>query len=364
MLTSFFRRSYQPLNVIEVSKKNLVHNYKYLSSINKKVKIAPVLKSNAYGHGLILVAEILEKLNPPLFCVDSLYEGYELINSGIKTPILIMGYVDPMSLNTKKLPFSFSVYSLEQVEALNKYQPQAPVHVFVDTGMHREGILINDLSEFIKYIQENTSLEIEGLMSHFGESEHPDNPLTRGQINKFKQAMKVIQPRWTHIANSGGVLSNYGLGNLGRCGKAVFGLSPIAHNSNLKPVLTLKTHISQVKDLKKGESVGYGFAFTAKKDMRTATLPIGYNDGVDRRLSNKGIVTIGNIECKIVGRISMNIMTIDITNVTNSKAGLEVVVFSNNPRAKNSIEKSAEICNTIPYDLFVGLDSSTKRIVV
>ncbi len=361
-IKNIFFPSYQALNVIEIWQKNLLHNYKYLSSINKKIKIAPVLKSNAYGHGLIHTATILEKLNPPFFCVDSLYEAYELTNNGIKTPILIMGFVDPVSLATKKLPYSFAVFSKEQVDALEQHQPHAKIHIFVDTGMHREGIILEELNEFIKYVG-TTNLEIEGIMSHFGESENKNNPLTKMQINNFKSAVNAIKPQWIHISNSGGVLNNYALGNMGRCGIALFGISPSTPDEKLKPTLSLKTHLAQIKDIKKGESVGYSFTFTAKKNMKIGILPIGYNDGISRGLSNKGFVKIGNVTCKILGRISMNITTIDLSEVKNPKAGDEIVIYSAKMKDKNSIQNSAEMSNTIPYTLLTGLSMSIKRIV-
>jgi alanine racemase len=361
-IKKIFFPSYQALNTIEVNEKNLRHNYKYLSSINKKVKIAPVLKSNAYGHGLVPTAKILENLNPPFICVDSLYEAYELTNNGIKTPILIMGFVDPVSLATKKLPYSFAVFSKEQVDTLRQHQPNSNIHIFVDTGMHREGILLEELNEFIDYIKK-TDLTIEGLMSHFGESENKNNPLTKMQINNFKSAVNAIKPQWVHISNSGGVLNNYALGNMGRCGIALFGISPSTPDEKLKPTLSLKTHLVQIKDIKKGESVGYSFTYTAKKNMKIGILPIGYNDGINRRLSNKGFVKLGNANCKIIGRISMNITTIDLSDVKKPIIGDEVVVYSAKMKDKNSFQNSAEMSNTIPYTLLTGLSMSIKRVV-
>lgn len=362
MLAKLFGRAYQPLNTIEISKKNLLNNYRHLSSINRKLKIAPVLKSNAYGHGLIPIAKLLSQKNPPFFCVDSLYEAYELSKSGITTQILIMGFIDPISLKTKKLPYSFAVYSRGQIDTLSKYQPQAKIHIFVDTGMHREGILPEELPEFLGYINK-TSLEIEGIMSHFGESENSKNPLTIQQIRKFEHILKIIKPKYVHISNSGGILNNFGIGNIGRAGIALYGISPISANNRLKPCLTLTTHIAQIKNLKKGESVGYNFTYKAKKEIKIAILPIGYNDGVNRRLSNKGIVTIRGVECKIIGRISMNITTIDITDIKNTKVGDEITIFSNNIQAKNSIENTAKLCGSIPYELLVGLAPSTRRVI-
>lgn len=363
MLGKILGHKYQALNLIEISKKNLIHNYNYLSSINKNIKIAPVLKSNAYGHGLILTAKILDNLNPPFLCVDSLYEAYELAKNGITSPILIMGYIDPKSLDTKKLPFSFAVFSKEQIDAISKYQPLARIHVFVDTGMHREGILLHELNQSLSYIK-NKSLEIEGIMSHFGESEKSANPLTKQQINKFEQVSKSINVRWRHISNSGGVMSNYGLGNLARCGIAIYGISPLGNNTKLKPVLRFTTHLAQIKEINKDEFIGYSYTYKTKKTTKIAILPAGYNDGIDRRLSNSGFVKIGNKFTKILGRISMNITTIDVSDFLKAQVGDEVTVISSDPKDKNSIQNLANMANTIPYELLVGLHPSTKRVVI
>src|SRR5690349_13962355 len=121
-LKNLIRSSYHPLNTFEISAYHLKHNYKYLSYLNSRLSIAPVLKSNAYGHGIVEVASILDPLNPPFFCVDSIYEAYQLLKAKIKTPILVMGYIHPDTLKVKKLPFSFAIYSIEMLEALHKYQ--------------------------------------------------------------------------------------------------------------------------------------------------------------------------------------------------------------------------------------------------
>ncbi len=365
-------RNYEPLNLIEISRKNLKSNYKYLSSINSNIKIAPVLKSNAYGHGISLVGKEFDKLGAPFICVDSLYEAYELLNKNVKTQVLIMGFISPKSLNTKKLPFSYAVYNKELVYAIAKYQPNSKVHIFVDTGMHREGVRLEDLPKFLKYIQSN-HLEIEGLMSHFAMGDDIKNEDTRKQVENFALTRKIlkdhgINPKWIHIANSAGLLNSREyknkLGNMARVGKSSYGIDPRKVNKDLKPALTLKTKIAQVKNLKKGEKVGYDFSYTATKDMRIAIIPIGYYEGVDRRLSNKGYVLVKNKYCKIIGRVSMNITIIDVSNIKNVSVGQEVIVFSNNPAAKNSIQNSAKICNTIPYELLVHIGSSTKRIIL
>ncbi len=362
---NIFKKEYKTLNRIEISKDNLLSNYKYLSSLNRKVKIAPVVKSNGYGHGLINAAKILQKFKPPFFCVDSLYEAYELLKVTIKTPILIMGYTDPQNFKVKKLPFSYAVFDLEIAQVLNKYQPNCGIHVFVDTGMNREGVTLKDLPEFLKHLKKYPNLKIEGLMSHLASADDKKDPLNRLQISNFKRALEIckksgVHPKWIHLQNSDGLAFNLrGCNvNMARVGLALYGIS---NDPNLKPVLSLKSKIIQIKKLKKGNRVGYNGTFIAKEPITLGVLALGYYDGMDRRLSNKGFVLVEGVICPIIGKVSMNITTIDISKVKNPFVGQEAIVYSDNPKDKNSIQNCAKFCSTIPYELLINLASSTRR---
>ncbi|MBI2017839.1 alanine racemase [Candidatus Daviesbacteria bacterium] len=383
-ILKIFKKDYQTLNLIEVSKANLIHNYKYLSSLNeqssrasrtKKIKVAPVIKSNGYGHGIVEIAKILDQVNAPFFCVDSLYEAYELLKARIKTKILIMGYTNPENFKVKKLPFSFALYDLKTAKVLSKYQPECSVHIFVDTGMSREGIQMKDLPLFLEELKGLKYLKVEGLISHFACADDPKNGLNLKQINNLKHVQQIVRkagfnPKYIHIQNSDGLLRFHLRGcnvNIARVGLALYGISNShirSGNVDLKPVLKLKTKIIQIKELKKGDKVGYESLYTAKRNLTVGILPLGYYEGVDLRLSNKGIVFVDGIECPIIGRVSMNITTIDITKVSKPYIGQEVIVYSDNPRGKNSILNCAKICQTIPYELLVNLAESTKRIVI
>lgn len=367
-----FKQDYQTLNLIEVSKSNLIANFKYLSSLNKKIKIAPVVKSNGYGHGIIKIAKILDQLNPPYFCVDSLYEAYELQKVKIKTKILIMGYTNPENFKVKKLPFSFAIFDLKTAKILNDFQKGCDVHIFVDTGMHREGVSIDDLPNFLKVMKQFSNLTIEGLMSHLASSGGKNDPLFNLQIKNFKKALDIfkkykIQPKWVHIAASGGLINKETnkiisqVSNLSRAGISLYGLGDDKH---LKPALKLITHLGQIKILRKGETTGYDGTYRAKKDLNIGILPIGYFDGVDRGLSNKGIVKIREIECPIIGRVSMNLTTVDLSKIENPKPGEQVLVYSDHPQDKNSVANVAKLCHRIPYEILVNLAESMKRIIV
>ncbi len=371
-----FRKIYQTLNKIEISRSALIDNYTRLSTLDPGLSIAPVLKSNAYGHGIVEVANILDSQTPPFFCVDSLYEAYQLLKAGIKTETLIMGYTDPENLKVKKLPFQFAVYDLKTAEVLNRYQKGSKIHIFVDTGMNREGVRIEELPKFLKEIKKDKNLTIVGIMSHLASAKSDKDPLFINQVEQFKKVKRVfekegISPKWIHISASEpllnpGVLKIVAeISNLARVGKALYGIAPKTGTPpGCTPVLKLTTKITQIKKVKKGERVGYSGTYLAKKDLTLGVLPLGYNDGLDRRLSNIGKVIIKGIVCPIIGRVSMNITTIDLSKIKSVKVGDEVVIYSNNPKDPNSIQKVADLCKTIDYEILVKLTEATRRITV
>ncbi len=372
VLSEFLSRKFTPLNLITISKSRLIQNYESLSKINPEIKVAPVLKSNAYGHGIKLAGKILDEVDAPFLCVDSLYEAFQLrTHAKVKTPILIMGYIHPESLKIKQLPFSFAVYDLEHVKALNKYQEKARVHIFVDTGMHREGIDLDNLEEFLERLKKLENIEVEGLMSHLAEASKPESLLTKKQIENFAKAKEIVlkkgfKPKWFHIGGTYGLLNNLAAGcNLVRIGRAVYGIEEKGvAGINLEPALKLTTTLVQIKKVKKEEKIGYSGTFTADKNMSIGILPLGYNEGVDRRLSDKGVVLIDGIKCPIVGLVSMNITTIDISNVKRPVLGQEVVVFSDNDEDPNSLIKACKAGGILPHEMLIHIAESTKRVII
>lgn len=368
-----FRASY-PLNLIRISQSRILSNYYCLSSLQRGIKIGPVIKSNAYGHGIAQVAKILDVINPPFFCVDSLYEALQLFKIGVKTPIIIMGYVDPRSLEHKKLPFYYAVFDLSLAKAINDFQKGAQVHLFVDTGMNREGVKLNDLEGFIKSLKKLKNINVTGLMTHLADADNLNNKFTNYQLGQFKKALGICKKwglrfKWRHVGGSAAIFKN-GLKdadvNLVRCGLAIYGISPMGESikDDLAPALSFSTKIVQVKQVEKGEKIGYNCTFTAKRKMTVGILPAGYHDGIDRRLSNSGVVLIDGAKCPIIGRVSMNLTVVDLGKVKEPYVGQDVVVFSENQHDLNSIQNISKICKTIPYDLLVHLTPSTRREVI
>ncbi len=377
MFRSLFRRSYHHLNKILVSRSALIHNHQELQRLHPEAKIVPVLKSNAYGHGLKTVAPIFDALLPEFLVVDSLYEAYELSKLKVKSPILILGYTHPDNFSVKNISFHITIFDLEMAKALNAFQKKCKVHVFVDTGMSREGVRLNDLPSFIEEVKKLKNLQVVGLVSHLADADNPtDDSATKKQLANYKKALRILEragifPKYRHISASGGAFKiTDDTFNIIRAGLASYGIHPLASDDaartqlSLQPALRFVSTLVQIKTISKGDKIGYNGTFTAKKPMKIGLLPLGYYEGVDRRLSNKGSVTVDGVVCPILGRVSMNMTTIDLSYVKNPKVGDEVCIYSDANHEVNSLASAAKTADTIPYELLVHLAGTVRREIV
>lgn len=376
------RFPYEPLIKVEISRNRLLHNLDEFRKLDKKNMIAPVLKSNAYGHSLIEIAKILEdakkqnkELNKtiPFFVLDSYFEALALRSKGIETPLLIIGYNRPeILLNPNLKNTSYAITSIETLKQIQQTKKHINIHLKIDTGMHRQGILIEEIDDALEIIDANKKINLEGICSHFSDSDNTDPEFTKQQISNWnnivnKLEIKYPQIKYFHISNTyGHKYLNSIKSNTSRLGIGLYGIAEnLDININLKPVLEMKTIITGIKKIKKGQTVGYSNTFIAQKDMTIATVPIGYFEGLDRRLSNKGFFIVNKKwQSPIIGRVSMNISTIDVSDISNPKIGDEVIVISNNSNDKNSIQSIAKIIETIPYEIVVYIPEHLKRVVV
>lgn len=371
------KHSYQNLNKISVSKSALLTNHQKIQAFHQEAKVCPVLKSNAYGHGLKETAPIFDSMGSPFLIVDSLFEAYELYKLKVKTPVLIMGYTAPDNFKVKKLPFEIAVFDLDLAKILNQYQAKCSIHIFVDTGMNREGVKIADLPQFLTEVKKMHNLKITGLCSHFAEADNPSSlAFTKQQIETFKKALEIMQnfgidPSFRHISASGGAFKiKDKTFNMLRVGLAHYGINPLVEKDDhknkivLKPVLELSSTLVQIKKISKGDFVGYGCTFKAKESMIIGLLPAGYYEGVHRGLSNLGFVKIRNTFCPIIGRVSMNMTSIDVSRLKNPKIGEKVIIYSSKITDKNSLLENAKLIGVIPYEFLVHLAESVKRVVV
>ncbi|MFZ2026515.1 MAG: alanine racemase [Microgenomates group bacterium] len=376
-VTGFGKRPYVPLNSVVIFQNALKHNHFELQKRHPHAAICPVLKSNAYGHGLLPTARIFDRMKLPFLVVDSLYEAYELYKIGVKTPILITGYTAPQNFILKPVPFHVAVFDIDLARTLNEYQPGCNVHIFIDSGMSREGITVSDLPAFLEELKILKNLKVVGLCSHLADADNPQSTAhMNSQIDTFKQAYAIVKeygfdPKWRHISASGGAFKIMDeTFTMLRVGLAHYGISPLEETDphknavSLMPALEFHSTLAQIKKIPKGAVVGYGCTYTASSDMTVGLLPAGYYEGVDRRLSSKGFVKIREHMCPIIGRVSMNMTTIDITGLKNPTVGEKVVVYSSYPKDRNSLVNTAKIAETIPYDLLVHLAESVKRVVI
>lgn len=373
---------YQVLNELTISKQALTHNYNYFSSLRPNTRVAPVLKANAYGHGLVELAKFVEASLPqaPFICVDSLYEAYELHKVGIKKDIFIMGYTNPRNYQVwKKLPFIFSVWDLETLHALEKYQPGSRIHLKLDTGMHRLGLNNETLPEFIRHLP-GSNLRVEGVFSHLSRADDPKGKtFTQNQHREFKSRVGELENlgltfRWKHLsATAGAVAIDDPDLNLTRLGLGFYGYSPFPSRTkegrglvkNLRPALTLTSHLAHLTRLNPGDQVGYGGTYIAKQSETIAILPLGYNEGISRILSNQGVFTLkDNTPAPIIGRVSMNMTAIKIPRTTTATVGDPVTLISPDPKAVNSLYQHARTVGTIPYTILTGLHSSIRRRLI
>lgn len=361
----------KPLITITLSKSALFHNLNEFKKIAPHGLIAPTLKSNAYGHGVELIAKELDNISAPFFVIDSYFETIVLRNENIKTPLLVIGYstTDTILKNNLK-NIIFTITSIEALDDLSKRADHnIHIHLKIDTGMHRQGILVNELDQAFELIKANTNIVLEGICSHLSDSDGADPSFTNSQIHIWNSLVdKTLKQfpalRYYHLSNTYGHQYTQKIkANVSRLGIGLYGLAEIP-NLDLKPVLEMKTIISSVKKIKKGETVGYNNTFTADKDMVIATIPVGYYEGLDRRFSNKGFVKINGKFCKIIGRVSMNISTIDVSELPGPKIGDGVVVFSSISTDKNSIKSIAEAAGTITYEIVVDIPEKIKRVIV
>jgi alanine racemase len=368
----------------EINLPNLADNYKAVKNfVGGQVKVMAVVKADGYGHGAVECARKLAAENADWFGVSLPEEAFELRANGIdKTPILVLGGFWPGQesklLQDKITPV---VYRLEMAELFNRAAFErneiADIHIKVDTGMGRLGVRFDEIAEFAEALRQFPNLRMDGLMTHFAVADDfEENSFTENQILKFNESIKIFQekgfkPTIFDLANSPGTLAHLNAhGNLVRIGGVLYGLwrdvLPKAERPNvpLKPVMSLHTKIAHLKKVPKGETLGYGRTFKTKRDSIIATLPIGYHDGLPRCLSNKWQVMIKQQLVPIVGRVSMDLTLVEVTDLPNVRVFEEVMLFGKKNDVEIPVENLAKVCNTISYEITCGISERVPKIFV
>jgi alanine racemase len=363
--------NYDPLIEVLISKGNLIDNLNEYKSNYPKLSFAPVLKSNAYGHGLVEIAKILDGEEKPFFVVDSLFEARVLRENNIKSKILVIGYVSPQNILANGLQkISFAIVGIEQLKELSKFPGRSvKIHLKIDTGMHRHGILPNQIDEAIKIIKSSENIVLEGVCSHFADAGNADKSFTQRQIVVWNEAVKFLKQNFDSIkyfhtsATAGTKYSNEVEANVARLGIGLYGTTSES-SLKLKPALKMQSVISSIKTISAGEYVGYSLLYRTEKETKVATVPAGYFEGIDKRLSNCGFYKMKESFCPIIGRVSMNITSIDVSSIPNIKEGDKVILISDKTEDKNSVLNIAKTTGTIPYEILVHIPQHLKRVVV
>ncbi len=369
----------------EINLDHLVHNFRLLRSyLGAGVKICAVVKADAYGHGAVVVAQTLERVGADWFGVALPEEGIALREAGIRRPILCLAGFWP---GQQELLFEYGLTPvISDVAAAQHLESTArdrnttiAVHLKVDTGLGRLGLPLAELDDFLVRFGRLTRVTLEGVMTHLAAAGDPAGvDTTHHQIDRFDRAVRRIEaagyrPAYRHLAASAG-LSGYpqAWGTMVRPGGLLYGLwrdvvlpaSPLGRELLLKPVLSLHTRIMQVKTVPAGAPLGYGGTFITARESRIATLAIGYADGYRRALSNCGRVIVRGRWAPVVGRVSMDLTLIDVTDVPDAAPGDQVVLLGERDGLRLTAEDLAEILGTLSYDITCGISGRVPRRVV
>lgn len=377
------RFPYEPLIHIGISRSRLLHNLHQFQTLAPNGVVAPVLKSNAYGHGLLEIARALEsEPNIPFFVVDSYFEAVALRAKNVKKPLLVIGYTRPETIAESRLKHvAFTITTIETLRALKDTKKAIPFHIKIDTGFHRQGIDPHEIPEAVEIVQTNPRIRLEGICTHLPDADNSDQKFTEQQLQRWSTIAAEFEKHfpginYIHGCNTeGSRLSSTTHDTVVRVGIGLYGLCEtpqITAKLDLQPVLNMGTIITSLRTVRAGDTIGYSRTFVAKKDMKVATIPVGYFEGLDRRLSSGPENTpcvyfqVGarNIACPVVGRISMNITSIDVSAVPDVAVGTPVIVISNTSSDPNSIHSFAKACGTIDYESVVRIPTHLKREVV
>jgi alanine racemase len=376
------------LNWLEIDAGALRNNIaEFKRRLARGPRLGAVVKSNAYGHGMIEIAKVAADASVDWLCVNNVHEGAALRDAGLTLPILVMGYVPIDALDevvARALqPVVYNVETLERLDALaSKRGATVPVHIKLETGTHRQGVLERDVAAFVDRIRKARSLELAGLTTHFANIEDTtSHDFAESQIATFSRIADAIAavhpgPFLRHSACSAAVLLfNRTHLDLARVGISLYGLWPSKEtyvsclergkpSLDLTPVMTWKTRVAQVKQVPEGGYVGYGCTWRASRPTTIAVLPVGYYEGYDRELSGLAHVLVRGRRAPIRGRVCMNMCMVDVTDIPGTRLEDEVVLLGRQGDERITAEQLAGWRGTITYEIVSRIHPSLPRVMV
>jgi len=358
--------------VLEINLDAISQNYNYFKSkLNANVKMMAMVKAFGYGNGGLEIAKLLEHHKVDYLGVAFADEGILLKNGGIKLPIMVLNPESTSFPSIIQYELEPEIYSIKGLNAFLKMAREKnlkhyPIHIKIDTGMHRLGFEENTLNELIQTLKGNSAVRVQSILSHLATSDDPKHyDFVNQQIALFEKLSSTLIGELNidpirHILNTSGI-SNFPNAqyNMVRLGIGLYGVSnDPAEQKYLENVGTLKSIISQVRTIPAGDSVGYGRRFMAEKETKIATIPIGYADGIARLWGNEvGFVTIKNQKAKIVGSVCMDMLMVNVTEI-DCKEGDSVIIFGESP----TVIEMAEALKTIPYEIMTSISQRVKRV--
>jgi alanine racemase len=362
--------------IAEIDLAAIRHNVRQIrSQIGPKVKMAAVVKADAYGHGAFQVSRAALQAGADFLAVALPEEGAQLRDQGFTVPILVLGLVLPeQAALLVEHHLMATVSSLEQLEYLagtaKAHAQVLPIFLKIDTGMGRIGITPDQVTPFLKTISQQSNIEIVGLFTHLASADADSKLYANSQLKDFRQAFDTISLppglKFLSAANSATIVDlPEGHFNTVRPGIILYGLPPSATMQNsldLKPAMSLKTKIVYIKKVLAGTCISYGCTYTAASPTYIATLPLGYADGYNRLLSNKAQVLIGGRQRPVVGQICMDQVMVDLGPICDAAVGDEVVLFGRQGAAEITVTQLADLVGTINYELVCGISQRVPRV--
>lgn len=355
----------------EVDLDVIASNFRRIREVAGGAAVLPIIKADAYGHGALPVARRLVREGAIGFGVALAEEAIELREAGVASRLLVLDGVYPRAHRSLVCArITPVVFTAEDAEAFEEASlgARVPIHVKVDTGMSRLGVPARDLTTFLDALARCPSLVVEGVMTHLASADD-DPEFTRVQLARFGDALDQIRarghrPTIVHAANSAGTLLRPDARfDLVRPGIALYGHSGSdVATPGLATAMTLRSALISVRTIGAGESVGYGGTFRASRESRIATVPIGYADGYFRALSNRGVVLVRGTRCPVAGRVSMDLLGVDVTDVASAIVGDEVVLLGKQQGAEVTVEELARAAGTVPYEIFTNVSRRVPRV--
>ncbi len=365
-----------PLSWVEIDLAALRHNFHQVKRrLDPDTRVVGVVKSDAYGHGMVPVARELLACGASFLAVSKYWEARELYEAGLRVPVLVLLGVEPEDMEEAVArdvrPVVFRIDHARMLSALAARQGRAVrIHLKVDTGMGRLGVPWQEVSGFLEEVLGLPGIELEGVLSHFAVADEADKAYCDCQLERFSGILKLLEKRgrpvtYAHIANSAGLLDlQHAHFHMVRPGIMLYGAQPsgeLLRPASLQPVMTFKSKILQLKDVPEAHPIGYGRTYVTSRPARIATIPVGYDDGYSRLLSNKGQVLIRGQRAPLVGRVSMNMITVDVSHIPEAAEDDEVVLLGSQGHACITADEIAQWCGTISYEIFCAIGRHHDR---